>query len=113
VLSGTVSLAPAVKAQVSPEDTVFIFARAAQGPRAPLAVLRKQVKDLPVDFRLDDSLAMSPASRLSGAAQVVIGARVSKSGNATPQPGDHEVLSAPMAPHASGLKLVIGEAPAR
>ncbi len=104
---GTVSLAPALSGKVSAQDTVFIFARAATGSRMPLAILRKQVKDLPISFQLDDSQAMSPATRLSAASQVVVGARVSKSGQAMPQPGDLEGLSAPMAVGATGVKLVI------
>jgi cytochrome c-type biogenesis protein CcmH len=111
-VSGRVSLAPALKGQVSPEDTVFVFARAAQGPRMPLAIVKKQVKDLPFDFKLDDSLAMSPAARLSGAAQVVVGARISKSGNAMPQPGDLQGLTAPLAPtgaQARGLAIEINQ----
>jgi cytochrome c-type biogenesis protein CcmH len=106
-VSGTVSLAPALKATASADDTVFVFARAAEGSRMPLAILRKQVKDLPVDFRLDDSLAMSPAMRLSTMQRVVVGARLSKSGQAMPQPGDFEGLSAPVAVGASGLKIEI------
>ncbi|HEY6133559.1 MAG TPA: tetratricopeptide repeat protein [Rubrivivax sp.] len=106
-VSGTVSLSPALKAAAAPDDTVFIFARAAEGPRMPLAILRKQVKDLPFDFRLDDSLAMSPAMRLSTAPRVVVGARISKSGQAMPQPGDLEGLTAPVAVGASGLKIEI------
>jgi cytochrome c-type biogenesis protein CcmH len=106
-VSGTVSLASALGAAAAPDDTVFIFARAAEGPRMPLAILRKQVKDLPFDFRLDDSLAMSPATRLSTAQRVVVGARISKSGQAMPQPGDLEGLSAPVGVGASGLKIEI------
>lgn len=110
-ISGTVDLSPALRARVSPEDAVFIYARAATGSRMPLALVRKQVKDLPINFTLDDSLAMSPAARLSGASQVVVGARVSKSGQAMAQPGDFEGMSAPMGVVAQGLKLTIaGEA---
>ena len=57
------------------EDTVFIFARPAEGARMPLAIVRTQVKNLPFDFKLDDSQAMSPAARLSGAKRVIVGAR--------------------------------------
>jgi cytochrome c-type biogenesis protein CcmH len=103
-VTGTVSLAAALRAQAAPEDTVFVYARAASGPRMPLAIVRKQVKDLPFDFVLDDSTAMSPALRLSGFQSVVVGARVSKSGNAIPQPGDLAGQSAPLAPGAPGAK---------
>jgi cytochrome c-type biogenesis protein CcmH len=106
-LRGEVKLAPALAAQAAPTDTLFIFARAAQGPPIPLAVLRKQVRDLPVMFALDDSMAMAPGASLSGAAQVVVGARISKSGNAVAQPGDFQGLSAPVANDASGVTVVI------
>lgn len=106
-VSGTVALAPALQAKVSPEDAVFVFARPAAGSRMPLAIVRKQVKDLPFEFRLDDSLAMSPAARVSLAGQVVVGARISKSGQAMPQSGDLEGLSGATAVGSSGLKLLI------
>jgi cytochrome c-type biogenesis protein CcmH len=109
-ISGQVALATAIKDRASPEDTVFIFARPAEGSRMPLAILRKQVKDLPMVFKLDDSLSMSPAVRLSSASRVIVGARVSKSGNPMPQPGDLEVLSEPVAVGTTGLKLEISQA---
>jgi cytochrome c-type biogenesis protein CcmH len=87
-VSGTVRLNPALAAQAGPDDTVFIFARAAEGARIPLAVLRKQVRELPASFTLDDSLAMSPAAKLSSATRLIVGARISRSGNAMPSPGD-------------------------
>lgn len=105
-----ITLAPALAAKAVPGDTLFIFARAAQGGRAPLAILRKQVKDLPLAVTLDDSLAMSPAMRLSSATQVVVGARISKSGNAMPQPGDLQGLSAAVPVGTQGLKIEINEA---
>lgn len=106
-VSGTVTLAPALAAKASPDDTVFIFARPAEGSRMPLAIVRKQVKDLPATYRLDDSIAMSPASLLSTAGRVVVGARISKSGQAMPQPGDLEGLSAPVTVGASGVDIAI------
>ncbi|MDZ7590393.1 MAG: c-type cytochrome biogenesis protein CcmI [Rubrivivax sp.] len=109
VVRGTVRLAPALAAMASPTDAVFIFARPAEGSRMPLAILRKQVKDLPVDFVLDDSMAMSPGARLSLFPQVVVSARVSKSGQAVPSAGDLSGQSAPIAPTASGLVIEINE----
>ena len=106
-VAGTVKLSPALTAQVAPTDVVFIFARAAQGPRMPLAILRKQVKDLPAAFSLDDSMAMTPEMKLSGFPSIVVGARISKSGNAVPQSGDFEGLSAPTSAGASGVSVVI------
>jgi cytochrome c-type biogenesis protein CcmH len=108
-VSGTVRLAPAFQDKVQPGDTVFVFARAVEGSRMPLALVRKQVKDLPFQFTLDDSTAMSPASKISGAQKVIVGARVSKSGNAMPQPGDLSVQSSPVALGTSGLQLEIRE----
>jgi cytochrome c-type biogenesis protein CcmH len=87
-ITGRVSLAPALAARVAPTDTVFVFARAAEGSRMPLAIVRRTVADLPFDFTLDDSSAMSPQTKLSGAERVIVGVRVSRSGSAMPQPGD-------------------------
>lgn len=109
-LQGSVRLSPAVAKLASPDDTVFIFARAAEGPRMPLAILRHRVKDLPLDFTLDDSLAMSPATRLSVFPKVVISARVSKSGQATPSAGDLTGQSATVANNARGVVIEINEA---
>jgi cytochrome c-type biogenesis protein CcmH len=106
-VSGTVVVASGLAGQASPDDTLFIFARPADGSRMPLAILRKQVKDLPVRFTLDDSLAMSPAMRLSSVPRVIVGARISRTGNAMPQPGDLEGLSEPVAVGSSGLTIEI------
>jgi cytochrome c-type biogenesis protein CcmH len=108
-ITGTVSLADSLRANVSPDDTLFVFARAVDGPRMPLAILRKRVRDLPLQFTLDDSLAMSPDAKLSSAARVVVGARVSKSGNAMPQPGDLQGFAAESAVGASGVRIVIDQ----
>lgn len=106
-VQGTVSLDAKVKARAAPGDTVFVIARAAKGPRMPLAVVRTTVAALPYHFTLDDGMAMTQGSSLSKHASVVIVARVSKSGNALPQKGDLEGTSAPIPPDASGVKVVI------
>lgn len=112
-ISGTVRLAEGVRATQPPDATVFVFARAADAAAGmPLALLRRQVKDLPFTFTLDDSMAMSPAARLSGAQRVVVSARISASGQAQPQPGDLVGRSAPVAPGAQGLLVEIGAADA-
>jgi len=100
-LSVSVSLDPQLTAAAAAEDTVFIFARATQGPRMPLAIVRKQVKDLPVTVTLDDSMAMMPAMKLSNFEQVDIGARISKSGNAMPESGDLQGIVSPIATQTS------------
>lgn len=106
-VSGKVSLSPELAGKVAPTDTVFILARAAQGPKMPLAVLRKQVKDLPLTFTLDDSMAMQPQLKLSGFDQIVVVARVSKSGTPMAQAGDMEGLTAAIKPGSTGLNIVI------
>jgi cytochrome c-type biogenesis protein CcmH len=90
---GNVTLSGAVASQASPDDTVFVFARAADGPRMPLAIVRKTVRDLPFDFKLTDAMAMNPNMKLSSFARVVVGARISKSGDAMPQSGDLQGFS--------------------
>jgi cytochrome c-type biogenesis protein CcmH len=87
-VSGSVSLAPALASKTLPTDTVFVFARAAEGPRMPLAVQRARVADLPLNFKLDDSMAVSPQYKLSSASKLRIEARISRSGDATPAAGD-------------------------
>jgi len=104
---GTVGLSEKLKQKASPDDTVFIFARAAEGSPMPLAVLRKQVRDLPASFALDDSMAMTPGTKLSSFPRVVVGARISRSGNAAPRPGDLQGSSAAVANDAEGVKVVI------
>ena len=105
-LSGTVQLSPALASQVAAGDTLFVFARAVEGPRMPLAIVRRSAT-LPSEFTLDDSMAMTPATRLSGASRVIVGARISRSGNATPQSGDLIGQSEPVAVTASGVRITI------
>ncbi|MEP7183396.1 MAG: c-type cytochrome biogenesis protein CcmI [Betaproteobacteria bacterium] len=106
-VAGMVKLAPALAGKVAPTDVVYIFARAAEGPRMPLAILRKQVSELPVSFTLDDSMAMTPEMKLSNFPSIVVGARITKSGNPVPQSGDLEGLSAPVTAGARSVDIVI------
>ena len=106
-LSGRVSLAPELAAQTSPSDTVFIYATPAQGGRMPLAIVRTTVAALPFDFVLDDSQAMGPQSKLSSASEVVLKARISKTGQAMAQPGELGASVGPVKNPSSQLSLVI------
>jgi cytochrome c-type biogenesis protein CcmH len=106
-LRGTVRLAPAMAARISPEDTLFVYARAADGPPMPLAVLKRRAGDLPLAFALDDSMAMAPGMSLSAHPSVVVTARISRSGSATPQPGDLQGASPPVPSDVSGVEVVI------
>jgi cytochrome c-type biogenesis protein CcmH len=105
-----VSLDPALRDKAAPDDTVFIYARAASGPPMPLAIARKQVKDLPLTVTLDDSMAMVPSMNLSRFPELTVGARISKSGNAMPQSGDLQGLKSPVRPAAThDLDVVIDQ----
>jgi len=106
-VSGVVSLAASLQAGARPDDTVFVFARATEGSRMPLAVQRARVADLPLTFRLDDSMAMSPQAKLSDAKTVRIEARVSRQGSANPAAGDLIGASASVAPGAERVALTI------
>jgi cytochrome c-type biogenesis protein CcmH len=106
-VSGEVRIAPSLASRISPSDTLFIFAQAANGPPMPLAILRKQASDLPARFALDDSMAMTPQAKLSSFPNVVVSARVSKSGNAMPQPGDLEGRTQPIKVGAADAVVLI------
>lgn len=105
-----VALKPGLMKTLSPESSVFVFARAAENPGPPLAVIRKQVADLPFEVVLNDSHAMIPGKTISNATNVIVGARISASGNAERQAGDYEQLSSSVPSNFSGaLELVISD----
>ena len=108
-ITGVVNLSDALKSKADPNDTLFVLARAAQGPKMPLAILHKQVKDLPLRFTLDDSMAMAPEMKMSNFDQVVVVARISKSGNAMPQSGDLQGMSKPLALGTRDIKIDIDQ----
>lgn len=108
-VSGTVELAATLQEKVGAGDTVMVLARVAGGPRMPVAVLRVSASELPMKFKLDDSLAMSPDFRISTAAAVEVEARISKSGQALPQKGDLYSTVQTVKVGAGGVKLVIDQ----
>ncbi len=100
----TIDIAPELAAKVSPDDAVFVFARAASGPPMPLAATRTTVGALPATVTLSDEQAMMPQMKLSDFPQIVVGARISASGQAIPQPGDLEGSRGPL--DTSGTKEI-------
>jgi cytochrome c-type biogenesis protein CcmH len=105
-----VALDPKLAGKLAPGDVLFIYAKAASGPPMPLAIQRMDATKLPVTVTLTDGMGMLPSMKLSQFPQVVIGARVSKSGNAMPQSGDLQVLSKPMAVTTTDpIKLTIDQ----
>jgi cytochrome c-type biogenesis protein CcmH len=105
-VGGTVKLADAIRAKAAPTDTVFIFARPAEGSRMPLALTSMKVSELPAKFTLDDTMAMSDM-KLSSVASVIVGARVSKSGRPMPGSGDLEGLSTPVPVGSKDVAITI------
>lgn len=93
-----VTIAESLIAQTRPTETVYVFARAVTGPPLPLAVQKLTVADLPTVVTLDDNMAMVEGLNLSSQPNVIVGARVSRSGNPLPQPGDLQGLSPPITP---------------
>lgn len=106
-ITGRVTLDPKLKNKYHPDDTLFVLARAAEGPKMPLAILRMRVRDLPLDFELDDNMAMAPQMKLSNFDKVVVVGRISKAGTAMPQAGDAEGFSIAVKPGSQDVKLNI------
>lgn len=108
-VSGSVKLSDEIKAKVKPDDAVFIYARPVTGSKMPVAFVRVTVKELPYNFNLtsDMTVAMGSAT-LADAGEVVVGARISPSGNFMPQKGDFEgELADPVKVGAEGLAVTI------
>jgi cytochrome c-type biogenesis protein CcmH len=106
---GTVRLSRKLRDKLAPGDTLFVYARAAEGPPMPLAILRRKAGELPLEFALNDSLAMAPGMNVSAFPRVVVTARVSRSGNAKPQAGDLQGASKPVANDSKGVVVEINE----
>ena len=106
-VSGSVMIDPALHKKVGPDNLVFIFAHAVNGPRMPLAILRKHVSDLPFQFSLDDNMSMTPDLKLSQFDQITVSARISKNGDALRHSGDFESIPVHATPGAKNLKITI------
>jgi cytochrome c-type biogenesis protein CcmH len=106
-IAGTVTVSGALKDQVAPGAVLFVYARAAQGPRMPLAIVRLPAAQLPYAFKLDDTLAMSPQFKLSGQREVTLMARISRSGQAMEQPGDLIGTLSSVQVGSKGVDLII------
>lgn len=108
-IRGTVRLSPALTKALDANATLFVFARATQGAPMPIAIVRASAKDLPYQFHLDDTSAIMPSNKLSQADAVVVVARISKSGDAKPQTGDLQGMSAVMKPVGENVEIEINE----
>ncbi len=106
-VAGRVSVDPALKASISPTDVVFVYATPTDGQKMPLAIMRKMAADLPFDFVLDDSTAMSPDRKLSSQAQVVLKVRISKTGEAMTRAGEWIGVIDAVAVGARHVRLVV------
>lgn len=103
-----VSLAPALRAKLKPGSTLFVYARAEQGPPMPLAVARLDADRLPATVTLTDAMAMAPQLTLSSVQKAFVGARISASGQALAEPGDLEGDAGVVAvDHAGPIRIVI------
>ena len=110
-LRGRVALSPDAAAQVQPGDTLFIFAKESREHRMPVVALRKNVSDLPLEFALTDKEVMVPGSKLSDYEQLVVTAKVSRTGSASDTTVGLEAWSDPVSPAGDGrINLLIGGA---
>ena len=107
-IQGSINITPALKSRLAASDVLFLFARAGQGG-PPLAALRAGTDVFPLAFELNESMAMNPANSLSAHKQVVLVARVSKSGNPMGQPGDFEGTVQNVEVGATGVTIVIDQ----
>jgi cytochrome c-type biogenesis protein CcmH len=105
-VSGSVELAPALRSRVAAQSTLYVIARAGEGG-PPLAAARVTLGPFPIQFRLDNTMAMNPANTLSNHKEVVLVARISASGDPVGQPGDLEGRLVGVPVGAGDVKLVI------
>ena len=110
-LSGVVTIAPSLADRAAPDDTVLVYARTAIGPRPPQILMRRQVKDLPLRFSLDDPLAAAPVGRHGNAQarRVIVGARIARGDDTGEIRGGLQGQTPPVALGRSDLTVVIDE----
>ncbi|MEQ1816740.1 MAG: c-type cytochrome biogenesis protein CcmI [Nitrosomonas sp.] len=108
-VSGQVTISKELAPRASPNDTLFVYARAKTGPKMPLAILRLKASDLPATFTLTDDMAMTPTMKMSSFPEVVIEARISKSGQAVPASGDLQGFSDPVKIGNNTITVVINK----
>jgi cytochrome c-type biogenesis protein CcmH/NrfG len=105
---GEIVLSDALRAKVPAGLTLYILAKSVDSPGPPVAVLRTTTGSWPVKFELNDALAMFPERKLSTAGKVTVEARISKSGQATPQSGDLQGVTEPLnAAEGKPVRIVI------
>jgi cytochrome c-type biogenesis protein CcmH len=92
-----------------PGDSVFIYARAWQGSKMPLAMQQVRVADLPLTLELSESMSMMPGMTMSRFPQLEVVARIAYSGTAVVRSGDWQATAGPIDTKTSGqeVKLVI------
>ena len=108
-VSGEVTLSGKVAAQAQPDDLLFVFARAGEGSRMPLAVVRAKVADLPLSFAFDDTMALPGGQKISDLPAITIEARVAKSGQAQSVSGDLFGSVKGVKPGSGAIKVVIDQ----
>jgi cytochrome c-type biogenesis protein CcmH len=108
-VAGEVTLSGRLAGRMRPDDVVFVFARAEDGSRMPLAAMRATVADLPLAFHLDDSMALAGGGRISDFASVSVEARITRAGNASTSSGDLFGRIAGVKPGNRKLRLVIDQ----
>jgi cytochrome c-type biogenesis protein CcmH len=105
-----VSLSPELRARVTGTETLFVFARASNGPPMPVAAQRLSAAQMPITVVLDDSNSMAPEMALSRFDTVVVTARISRAGTPRAAPGDLQGISAEIATRGAGpVQLVIDQ----
>ena len=106
-INGIVHVAPHLMGNMLPTDTLFVFARPTHGPARPLAAIKSQGSTIPYAFHFDDSNSMIPGTSLSQSDEVVVVARLSRSGDATAHKGDFQGTSQPIRPGAESVEITI------